>query len=102
MLSPLLQAKRRSNDGRTSPNRAYLFRASPELAEEMDRKVSMGNLKEKTFDKIWNSDRANEIRKIVSNCDKGCWMIGSVSSAMKKDFRKVTKWILGHKFLGKD
>ena len=66
----------------------------------MDRKVSMGNIKEKTFDEIWNSDRADEIRNMVSNCDKRCWMIGSVSPAMKKNFWNVTKWIIKHKFLG--
>lgn len=65
----------------------------------MDKKMSMGNLKEKNFDEIWNSKRANEIRKIILNCDKRCWMIGSVSPAMKKDFWKVTKWVARHKFL---
>lgn len=60
---------------------------------------SMGNLKDKTFDEIWDSEKASEIREKVKVCSKNCWMIGSVSQQMKKNIMKPAKWILHHKFL---
>jgi len=47
--------------------------------------VSMGSLKEQSFDEIWHSAAADEVRRRVAICDKQCWMIGSVASAMKRD-----------------
>ncbi len=63
---------------------------------------NMGNLKEKSFDEIWNSEKAEEIRGEVKNCEKNCWMIGSVSQQMKKQIWKPGKWILKHKFLKRE
>jgi len=60
---------------------------------------SMGNLKEKPFDEIWNSDKAKKIREKVKNCSNNCWMIGSVSQQMKKNIMVPLKWIIQHKFL---
>lgn len=51
----------------------------------------MGNLKDQTFSEIWHSTKADEIRKQVRNCSKQCWMIGSVSPAMKKRILIPTK-----------
>ena len=48
-----------------------------------DKEV-MGNLNKQTWDALWNSDAAEEVRKRVRNCDRSCWMIGSVSPAMHK------------------
>lgn len=63
----------------------------------MTEKKSMGNLHEKTWDEIWNSERAAEVRKCVKNCDKNCWMIGSVSPAMKQRIWVPGWWIIKHK-----
>lgn len=63
---------------------------------------SMGNLKEKSFEEIWNGQRAEEIRQMVRQCNKNCWMIGSVSQQMKKNIKKPIIWILKHKFLKKE
>jgi MoaA/NifB/PqqE/SkfB family radical SAM enzyme len=60
---------------------------------------SMGNLKEKPFDEIWNSDKAKKVREKVKNCSNNCWMIGSVSQQMKKNIMVPLKWIIQHKFL---
>lgn len=68
----------------------------------MDEKVSMGNLKEKTFMEIWDSEKAEEIREVVRNCDKQCWMIGSVGVLMRKNKLIPTKWIIEHKVLGRE
>jgi radical SAM protein with 4Fe4S-binding SPASM domain len=58
---------------------------------------SMGNLKEKTFEEIWNSEQARSIRRGVLNCSKNCWMIGTASPAMKKELLKPAAWVIVHK-----
>lgn len=62
-------------------------------------KEVMGNLNNQTFDELWNSEKAEEVRKKVRNCDRNCWMIGSVSPAMRKYIIKPAFWVLKHKFL---
>ena len=59
---------------------------------------SMGNIKEADFQTIWNSERAAEVRKLARNCGHECWMIGSVSPAMKKDKWTPIKWIMKNKW----
>ena len=59
---------------------------------------NMGNLKEADFWTIWKSERAAEVRKLARNCGHECWMIGSVSPAMKKDKWTPIKWILKNKW----
>lgn len=63
---------------------------------------SMGNLRDRSFEDIWNSKRAEEIRQQVKTCHKNCWMIGSVSQQMKKHIWKPGYWIFRHKFLGRE
>lgn len=57
----------------------------------------MGNIKEQTFEEIWNSPRAEEVRKMARNCGHNCWMIGSVSPEIKKRKLEIGKWILKNK-----
>jgi len=59
---------------------------------------TMGNIKEADFSTIWNSERAREVRKKARNCGFQCWMIGSVSPAIKKDIWTPIKWILKNKW----
>ena len=66
-----------------------------------DERMSMGNLNEQTWDEIWNSKKADEVRQMVKNCPKNCWMIGSASPAMHKYFPIPFFWVLRHKMLGK-
>lgn len=63
-----------------------------------DKEV-MGNLNEQTWDEIWSSKDAEKVRAKVRCCDRECWMIGSVSPAMKKYIWKPTLWVIKHKFL---
>ncbi len=58
---------------------------------------SMGNLREQTFREIWDSPRAEEVRKKVKTCPKNCWMIGTAGPAMKKYLWKSALWILMNK-----
>ena len=63
-----------------------------------DKEV-MGNLVEKNWDEIWNSEQAEAVRKKVRCCDRKCWMIGSVSPAMHKYIWVPSWWVFKHKFL---
>lgn len=54
----------------------------------------MGSLKESTFDDIWSSSAASSVRERVCSCDANCWMIGSVSPAMKKHVSVPARWVL--------
>lgn len=62
-------------------------------------KEVMGNLNSQSWDKLWNSKQADNIRTKVRHCDRNCWMIGSVSPAMHKYFYKPFFWVIHHKFL---
>lgn len=71
----------------------------------MDEKRPIGNLKKQTWEEIWNSRRAQEIREVVKTCPKNCWMIGSVAPAIWHHPVKPTRWVLKNKMksiLGKD
>jgi len=57
----------------------------------------MGNLKDQSFDEIWQGGKADEIRKQVRACSKECWMIGSASPAMKKKIAVPLKWVARNK-----
>ena len=61
-----------------------------------DKEV-MGNLNRQTWDELWNSPEAEEVRKKVRCCDRDCWMIGSVSPAMHKYIWKPAWWVFTHK-----
>lgn len=62
-------------------------------------KEVMGNLNEQSWDKLWNSEQAEKVRKKVRCCDRQCWMIGSVSPAMHKYIWVPAAWVIKHKFL---
>lgn len=62
-------------------------------------KLVMGNLNEQSWDQLWNSEQAENVRKAVRNCDRNCWMIGSVSPAMHKYIATPAMWVIKHKFL---
>lgn len=71
----------------------------------MDKKQSIGNLEEQSWDEIWNSKRAEELRQEVKNCKKNCWMIGSAAPAIWNHPLKPIKWVLVNKarvILGRD
>jgi len=67
----------------------------------MDEKIwldSMGNLHHKSFNEIWNSKKAEEVRDLVTQCPKNCWMIGTASPAIKRNPFKPTIWVIKNKF----
>jgi len=63
----------------------------------MDKKQPLGNLKEQSWDEIWHSQRAQEVRRMVSSCKKNCWMIGSAAPAIIHHPVKPILWVLNNK-----
>lgn len=62
-----------------------------------DKEV-MGNVNEvKAWDELWESEQADKVRSKVRCCDRDCWMIGSVSPAMRKYIWKPAWWVFRHK-----
>lgn len=61
-----------------------------------DKEV-MGNLNEQDWDTLWNSVKAQEVRKRMKCCNRQCWMIGSASPAMKKYIWIPAVWVAIHK-----
>lgn len=61
-----------------------------------DKEV-MGNLNTQSWDEVWNSEAAEKVRYKVRHCERQCWMIGSVSPAMRKRIWKPTWWVIRHK-----
>ena len=60
-------------------------------------KEVMGNLNNQSWDELWNSEQAEEVRNVVRHCTRNCWMIGSVSPAMHKYIWKPAWWVIRHK-----
>ncbi len=66
--------------------------------EESKWKLSMGNIRSgKSFEEIWNSPEAEEVRRHVRNCSKNCWMVGTASPVMKKYITKPARWVAANK-----
>lgn len=65
--------------------------------EEKFWKQSMGNIHDASFEEIWNSSRAEEVRAKVRNCPKNCWMVGTASPVMHKYVKHPAKWALKNK-----
>lgn len=64
----------------------------------MDKKEPMGNLKTQSWEEIWDSPRAKEVRRMVKNCEKNCWMIGSAAPAIWHHPLKPILWVVSSKF----
>ena len=62
-------------------------------------KEVMGNLNAQTWDELWSSEAAEQVRCKVRSCNRNCWMIGSVSPAMHKYIWVPAWWVIKHKFL---
>ena len=62
-------------------------------------KEVMGNLNEQSWEELWNSEQAENVRRKVRVCDRQCWMIGSASPAMHKYIWVPLWWVIRHKFL---
>ena len=59
----------------------------------------MGNITERSFDELWRSNEAAEVRKRLAGCGHGCWMVCSARMPMRRHRFRVLAWVLRHKFL---
>lgn len=50
--------------------------------------TKMGNIREKNWQEIWGSRKANLVRERVKNCQK-CWMVCTAKSEIKKNLVKL-------------
>lgn len=67
--------------------------------EEGIWKQSMGNIREvKTFEELWFSERAKQVRERVASCPKNCWMVGTAAPVMKKHIQHPALWVAKNKF----
>jgi MoaA/NifB/PqqE/SkfB family radical SAM enzyme len=62
-----------------------------------DEPLAMGNLKDSSFEEIWNGGQASLIRKQVAECQKNCWMVGTAVPAMRKRIWIPISWVLNNK-----
>jgi len=60
----------------------------------MDEKIPMGNVRNRTFQEIWNSKDAERVREIVKVCKKECWMVGNAVPVIRKHIHKPAMWVL--------
>lgn len=66
--------------------------------EEHIWKESMGNIyKADSFEDIWFSEKAQQVRDLVRKCPKACWMVGTAAPVMKKYIRYPLVWALTNK-----
>lgn len=49
---------------------------------------SIGNIKEKSFEELWNLDNTFKLKNHCENCDK-CWMVCTSKSSIRKEIFKV-------------
>ncbi len=66
-----------------------------------NEKMIMGNLREQSWEELWNSERAEKVREQINHCDRNCWMIGSASPAMHKYVWVPALWVMKYKILKK-
>jgi len=58
----------------------------------------IGNIRETPdFQTIWNSEQAQNVREMVRNCPKNCWMVGTAAPVMKKYIKHPLKWAIKNK-----
>ncbi len=65
----------------------------------------MGDLTRQSFDEIWHSPQAQQVRESVQKCDRQCWMVGTAVPAMRKTPWVPLFWIAKNKLrlaIGKD
>jgi MoaA/NifB/PqqE/SkfB family radical SAM enzyme len=59
---------------------------------------SMGCVRERAFEEIWNGAAAAEVRAQVDRCHQPCWMICTARTAMLRKPHEPARWILANWF----
>jgi Fe-coproporphyrin III synthase len=54
----------------------------------------MGNIREvKSFEELWYSAAADEVRGLVRTCPKNCWMVGTAAPMIKKYIKQTGPYV---------
>lgn len=61
------------------------------------RALSMGNLRDDSFDRLWAGAGAAAVRAQVAGCDRRCWMTGTAVPAMRRHLPSVAWWVARNK-----
>jgi len=56
----------------------------------------IGDLKSSSFEDVWESEQADEVRTEIDGCEE-CWMICTARSGLKKSLHKAVGWIAKEK-----
>jgi radical SAM protein with 4Fe4S-binding SPASM domain len=59
--------------------------------------MPVGNLREESFDAIWNGARMQEARGVVRACNQPCWMVCTARASMRRDKAQVLGWVARNK-----
>lgn len=61
------------------------------------RNLPLGNIRQQSWDEIWNSKQADRIRGAVAKCTDNCWMVCTARSSMIEGAPEVVAWITYNK-----
>jgi len=68
------------------------------VSEENRASKSMGNIRESLqFNELWESEKAQKVRKMIRKCPNNCWMESTASPVMKKYIRHPAWWVVKNK-----
>lgn len=65
--------------------------------------LKVGNLEHQTWEQVWNSQTAIEVKEKIKTCTQNCWMVGSAKTAMRHPkYAKLPKagplmWVIYNK-----
>ena len=57
----------------------------------------MGDMKVQTFEEVWGSRKADEVRAFAPTCPVNCWMVCTARESIKSHPVTVAGWVLGRK-----
>jgi MoaA/NifB/PqqE/SkfB family radical SAM enzyme len=57
----------------------------------------IGDLNARTFEDVWSSDKAEEVRAFAPTCPVNCWMVCTARESIKSRPLTVAGWVLGGK-----
>jgi len=59
--------------------------------------MPVGNLREESFEEIWNGERMAKARGVVRECNQPCWMVCTARASMRRDKNQVMNWVARNK-----
>lgn len=57
----------------------------------------IGDAGQESFETVWNSDKAQEVRAIAKDCPTKCWMTCTVGPHFRQNFGSIVWWVLRNK-----